>query len=604
MLYLPPTAGVFGGDCRLFSSFADLIGESPLQFPQLCAKFGYMIRLFRNLALLLLVILLAAACGTTSRRHITATMDDVESYVNDRPDSALAVLEGVDSTALNTRALRARYSLLHVMAQAKCYKDLTIPGLIDDAAIWYAHHGSADERMKTLYYQGCIAQANGDQNSAAVYYARAEEYVDNVTDKHALGLLYLAEASVYNAVYNTDIEKEYREKALSVFKQNQDSMYDSALGGLAYVYHSRKEWQKADSLYRHAILHSEAYPHALGLYLSNYARMKVQQPDKDPEGTIELLNRKRELSGGGLTLSEAGAYAYASELLGQTSVSDALIAKLQEASESRPIEVYPWLSRISEARGDYKSALAYQAEAHRLESKHIESVLSDSVTQALREEANGQAERARFHTQRTVLAAGVVIFALLSTILMGLLRRRRVEEEMKRLISIREQLQAELESNELVVSGQQDRLLEMEQKVARERESYTRERVRRLRQLGELRSTFWWRERQGIGEKEAVKQIKEEIAYVFQTDNDGIVLVRRLDKELDGAVSRLRKELHLRGNPREVLFICCCILDLEPELIAEIMATTKANVYEKRSRLRARIRALGDPLLSVLVEKN
>ena len=67
-----------------------------------------MIRLFRNLALLLLVILLAAACGTTSRRHITATMDDVESYVNEHPDSALAVLEGVDSTALNTRALRAR----------------------------------------------------------------------------------------------------------------------------------------------------------------------------------------------------------------------------------------------------------------------------------------------------------------------------------------------------------------------------------------------------------------------------------------------------------------------------------------------------------------
>ena len=104
-------------------------------------------------------------------------------------------------------------------------------------------------------------------------------------------------------------------------------------------------------------------------------------------------------------------------------------------------------------------------------------------------------------------------------------------------------------------------------------------------------------------EAEALKKIKEEIAYVFQTDNNGIVLVRRLDRELDGAVSRLRKELHLRGNPREVLFLCCCILDLEPELIAEVMGITKANVYEKRSRLRARIRNLDDPLLSVLVEK-
>ena len=59
----------------------------------------------------------------------------------------------------------------------------------------------------------------------------------------------------------------------------------------------------------------------------------------------------------------------------------------------------------------------------------------------------------------------------------------------------------------------------------------------------------------------------------------------------------------LRGKPKEVLFLCCCILDLEPEMIAEIMDTSKANVYEKRSRLRARIRELDDPLLSVLVEK-
>ncbi|MCR5351892.1 MAG: hypothetical protein K6E35_05315, partial [Bacteroidales bacterium] len=121
--------------------------------------------------------------------------------------------------------------------------------------------------------------------------------------------------------------------------------------------------------------------------------------------------------------------------------------------------------------------------------------------------------------------------------------------------------------------------------------------------LGELRSTFWWRERGGMRESDAIHRIKKEISYVFQTDNDGAALVRRLDTELDGAVSELRKRLHLRGKPQEVLFLCCCILDLEPELIAEIMGITKANVYEKRSRLRAKIRDLDDPLLSVLVEK-
>ncbi|MBR5724205.1 MAG: hypothetical protein IKX62_02365 [Bacteroidales bacterium] len=562
-----------------------------------------MFQLSRSLALLLSVVLLLAACGSASRRHIAATLDDVETYINDRPDSALAVLEGVDSTALITRALRARYSLLHVMALDKCYKDITAPGLLDEASKWYEHHGTADEKVKTLYYQGRIEQGRNDLSSAAVFFSKAEQLVEKVQDKHAIGLLYEAMASVYNSAYNADKEKEYYEKAILTFEQSGDPMYKSALGGLALVYHTRKEWTKADSLYQEAIKYSEPYHHALTVYLSNYARMKLLQPDKDPAGAIELLDQKRTMTGGGLTPQEAGAYAYASELLGEKAVTDKLVPRLQSLSEDYPTDVLPWLSRIAIVRGDFELAYQYQTEAHLRETAVVQDALTDTVTQALREDADLRAQVSHSRLLWMGSLASAICFALFSLVLLGIIRRHKLEEERNRLISVREQLQAELESSEQEICGQQDRIREMEEKVALERETYTRERVIRLRQLGELRSTFWWRERGGMRESEALKKIKEEIAYVFQTDNNGIVLVRRLDRELDGAVSRLRKELHLRGNPREVLFLCCCILDLEPELIAEVMGITKANVYEKRSRLRARIRNLGDPLLSVLVEK-
>ena len=243
-------------------------------------------------------------------------------------------------------------------------------------------------------------------------------------------------------------------------------------------------------------------------------------------------------------------------------------------------------------------------------TKFIQETLEDSVTQALREEAFRQAEVERERHRKFIFLACGIFFALLSAFLFMLLRKSRVEAERNRLINLREQMQEELEKvqaeNALQaeqLSGQEDRIREMEEHVARERETYTRERVNRLRQLGELRSTFWWRERGGMRESDAIQRIKKEISYVYQTDNDGAALIRRLDGELDGAVSELRKKLNLRGKPKEVLFLCCCILDLEPEMIAEIMDTSKANVYEKRSRLRARIRSLGNPLLSVLVEK-
>ena len=69
----------------------------------------------------LLGVLLLAACGSASRTD--ALLNDVESYINDAPDSARTALQALDTTALRTRRLRARYALLRTRAQAKCFID-------------------------------------------------------------------------------------------------------------------------------------------------------------------------------------------------------------------------------------------------------------------------------------------------------------------------------------------------------------------------------------------------------------------------------------------------------------------------------------------------
>ena len=92
-----------------------------------------------------LVCLFASSCSSVSETK--ALLNDVESYINDAPDSARRVLMSVDSTSLLTPRLRAQYSLLRMMAQDKCYDDITVPGMLDDAA-WFERHGTPDERMK------------------------------------------------------------------------------------------------------------------------------------------------------------------------------------------------------------------------------------------------------------------------------------------------------------------------------------------------------------------------------------------------------------------------------------------------------------------------
>ena len=61
--------------------------------------------------------------SSCERSSTSILLDDVESYIQERPDSALAVIRGIDTLELRTDADKAKYSLLHVMALDKNYID-------------------------------------------------------------------------------------------------------------------------------------------------------------------------------------------------------------------------------------------------------------------------------------------------------------------------------------------------------------------------------------------------------------------------------------------------------------------------------------------------
>ena len=56
---------------------------------------------------------------------VPRTLDDVESYIMERPDSALAVLESMDRSLLSTQADRAHHALLNAMALDKSFIDVS-----------------------------------------------------------------------------------------------------------------------------------------------------------------------------------------------------------------------------------------------------------------------------------------------------------------------------------------------------------------------------------------------------------------------------------------------------------------------------------------------
>ncbi len=150
-------------------------------------------------ALALILILMSACTGNETR----LILDEVESYISERPDSALTVLRSMLSDNINGREDNAKYALLYSMALDKNTIDVTSDSLISIATKWYANHGSLDECLKAYYYHGRVLQNARDNERAMEYFVEAEAFADKASDDYTKGLLYNAMANVYMDILDT-----------------------------------------------------------------------------------------------------------------------------------------------------------------------------------------------------------------------------------------------------------------------------------------------------------------------------------------------------------------------------------------------------------------
>lgn len=136
----------------------------------------------------LLISFLFISCDNKKTKSL---LQDVETYIQERPDSALQVLRKVDTLTLNTKSLRARYSLLFAMALDKNYIDTTDVSVVMPAVNYYKRHGNPDERLKAYFYLGRIYLNNRRYDKAAVAYSLAEKEALRSTDVVQNGILYM-----------------------------------------------------------------------------------------------------------------------------------------------------------------------------------------------------------------------------------------------------------------------------------------------------------------------------------------------------------------------------------------------------------------------------
>lgn len=559
----------------------------------------------RFVIIFLLMSFLLVSCDN---RQTKSLLQDVETYIQERPDSALRVLRKVDSLTLNTKSLRARYSLLFAMALDKNYIDTTALSILEPTVAYYERLGSPQDKMLSCYYLGRIYANRKDYPNAVIFYSQALRESGEY-DYYHRGLIYAASADAYNASFNDEEELRNTILAYECFEKIGDKDLDLSLYKVAQAYHNNERFDVADSLYS-LVYSGKDSTSRLALYaMEDLVSNDLYQEKQDVERDLELLEYVAEHRGN-LSLESYYEYAYLLLLAGKESEAENILSQLSNReANGKTMEIR---YRIAECKGQNEEALVLLKSMLSHQNDVVKKKLAQSVFKAqsdyYRLTAEVSEQKSTIANQRSViiLIAGLMMAGLLYIVFMkrktALIREKdrlaqAVEESEKLLETVRNRAKQEKEERDKDIFDLKSHNERERDKIKELREMYVALYQKRFSEIGKYYDAASSHRLESIKEKayhdviSSTQALFEEIASGSEGQKK---FEARINADLDDIVSKIRSDFP-KLKDDDIRFICYLIVGFDTSTISFLMDISKENVRVKKHRLREKLNGYAGP---------
>ena len=150
--------------------------------------------------ILFITCLVFLACNTET--NVNKYLNEIDSYIETLPDSALYALKKIEPTALTNKRDRAKHALLMSMALDKNYVDMTDFSVIQPAIDYYKENGSYTDRLRTLFYTGRIYKNIGNNESAMECYVKGIYLNKYPHDTLTMARVFFSKGLINNDIYD------------------------------------------------------------------------------------------------------------------------------------------------------------------------------------------------------------------------------------------------------------------------------------------------------------------------------------------------------------------------------------------------------------------
>lgn len=184
------------------------------------------------------IILAICLISCNSHSHYRETLSQMESYIEERPDSALAVLKQMNASELSGKEEKAKHALLYSMALDKNVIDKTDFEVLQPAIDYFENNGgSATDKMRTYYYQGRIYQNQGNDALAMECFVSALSEGKESDDKLTKARILFTQGGIYNKVFEWDKCISTYNEAGNYFQEcGRTSSYINCIASIINVY--------------------------------------------------------------------------------------------------------------------------------------------------------------------------------------------------------------------------------------------------------------------------------------------------------------------------------------------------------------------------------
>lgn len=542
------------------------------------------------------VVAMSVLLPSCTRKEVEDKLAKAESIMEEDPDSALHIINTIDTTDLKNRKNWADYSLLNVQARVKTNEIIASDSLINRAVAYYQDKGDSPEYMKALFYNAEILYNQSRYTSSIYNSTHAYDLAKRFKDDYWIAKTAEQMAFIHSASFNSIESLKYVKEAISYYKRadkrlnhlycicdealhlNNMLKHTEALNSIDSVLHVANNELNDSLLVAYAL--RVKFPIVLDLSkldeatktiseLKRFSKYyKLESKYLAQEADLEIKKRN-------LNIAESILDSIANNLIGTRDRVSYYIARRDLYLNT----------------GDYKNAYIYLDSIQRLQNAEVEKLFTYDIALSQKDYYNKKAKdegekviKSRQKSVWIIIIAVIIIIIILIVYKISLKKKNeKIYQQLEDIVSLTSQIECKTkENNDLILSlfSKQSDIDDLKNTI-----------ICLFKDKWEAINIMCYEYfEKGESEKERISianAIKEHIEQLKGPKNLKKI-EESVNRYMNNIIIRLREQCSFLKK-EDIIFISLIYAGLSPRAVCFFTAIKLKNFYTKKRRLVEKI---------------